>query len=588
MPLTERGRALPVPLIDLLAESGLCKSKSMARKDLKGGGIYVNNNRIVKEDTLLSEDDLLFEQYILLRKGKKKLPFTPVCGVNSVAPAAIRRKWTLSILDRLIENSEPEEEPEAPPKAAPSGESPSGKEPAGEKPSLLLKKKDPEEGEPSEEEKPSEVYDPLALTEPRQIEDLGVRKDFLLPHVLKTCFVLDTFTITEAADQLCLSMKITADLLEEWKELKCVEILSAQGYQASTRRYGMTSEGRRRAREYMRLNGYIGPVPVPISAYQVMVKKQTVLGVKVNTESLQKALSHLVVSDKLFKPLGPAVNSGRTIFLYGPPGNGKTAIAVALSSLLGGLVGIPKAVEIDGFVMRLFDPSVHQIEGEQPGDKRWSRCKCPIVVVGGELTIEMMELRMDANSNTYEAPPHVKSNNGIFILDDFGRQLVRPRDLLNRWIVPLENRVDYLTLHTGNKIELPFDQLVIFSTNINPKDLLDDAFMRRLRHKVYIGPLSLSEFKEAFEMACVSKKVPFDGNVFDTVIKDIYEPRQLPFNGCHPRDLLDHLIDLAKFEEKSPEMTQDLLLRACESYFVQIEDDDSNFATSASVSDQLK
>ncbi len=501
--------------------------------------------------------------------------------------AANRRKWKLSILDRLKESVEPEEEPEAP-----AEETPPEEEPAEEKPSLLKKKKDSGPSSPSEdegeEEEPPGDYDPLSLAEPRQIEDLGVRKDFLLPHVLKTCFVLDTFTITEAADQLSLSMKITTDLLEEWKALKCVEILSAQGYQAATRRYGMTSEGRRRAREYMRLSGYIGPVPVPISIYREMVQKQTVLDVKVNTESLQKALSHLVVSDKLFKPLGPAVNSGRTIFLYGPPGNGKTAIAVALSSLLGGLVAIPKAVEFDGFVMRLFDPSVHLVEGDQPEDKRWTRCKRPIMVVGGELTIEMMELRMDTNSNTYEAPPHVKSNNGIFILDDFGRQLVRPRDLLNRWIVPLENRVDFLTLHTGNKIELPFDQLVIFSTNINPKDLLDEAFMRRLRHKVYIGPLTLPEFKEAFEMACVSKEVPFDTEVFDKVIKDIYEPRKLPFNGCHPRDLLDHLIDLAKFEEKSPEMTQDLLLRACESYFVKIEDNDASFATSAGVSEHLK
>ncbi|MFC1491386.1 ATP-binding protein, partial [Nitrospinota bacterium] len=417
---------------------------------------------------------------------------------------------------------------------------------------------------------------------------LGIRRDFLMPHVLKTVFVLDSFTVSEAAERLCLPVKTTTDLLEEWKDLKAIEALSSSGYQAATRRYTMTNEGRRRAREYMRLSGYIGPVPVPVATYKELVKKQTVLGVQVNHESLKKALSHLVVSDRLFKPLGPAVNSGRTIFLYGPPGNGKTAIAVALSSLLGGRVAIPKAVEMDGFVMRLFDPSIHRPDGDQPEDVRWTRCKRPIVVVGGELTIEMMELRMDSSSNTYEAPPHVKSNNGIFILDDFGRQLVRPRDLLNRWIVPLENRVDFLSLHTGNKVELPFDQLVIFSTNINPKDLLDEAFMRRLRHKVYIGPLELHGFKEAFQMACVSKKVPFNEEVFNTIIKEVYEPQKLPFNGCHPRDLLDHLIDLAKFEEKTPEMTQDLLMRACESYFVQIEDDSDTFASSAGVADLLK
>ncbi|MEE9241217.1 MAG: hypothetical protein V3U53_08535 [bacterium] len=492
----------------------------------------------------------------------------------------------MSILDRLSESGNPK--PKEKPK--PLREQPD-QEAAEKKPILLKKKKAPAPEAPSGDEgekEPSEKYDPLSLAEPRRIEDLGIRRDFLLPHVLKTVFVLDTFNVTEAAEQLCLSVKITTDLLEEWKEQKCVEILSAQGYQAAARRYGITSEGRRRAREYMRLSGYIGPVPIPVSTYRQIVKNQTVLGVKVNTESLQKALSHLVVGDRLFKPLGPAVNSGRTIFLYGPPGNGKTAIATALSSLLGGSVAIPKAVEIDGFVMRVFDPSVHHPEVEQPEDKRWMRCKRPIVAVGGELTIEMMELRMDANSNTYEAPPHIKSNNGIFILDDFGRQLVRPRDLLNRWIVPLENRKDYLTLHTGNKIEFPFDQLVIFSTNINPKDLLDEAFMRRLRHKVYIGPLSLPEFREAFERACKSKEIAFNAEVFDKIVKEIYEPRQLPFTGCHPRDLMDHLIDLAKFEEKSPEMSYDLLIRACESYFVQIVDGDGDFATTAGVSEQPK
>lgn len=510
-------------------------------------------------------------------------------GGHAPSPAT-RRKWTLSILDRLKSEAESQLESAKSPAPSPAAK-PSSEEAPPEEPPILLKKKvEREQPPPSEleEEEPVGEYDPLSLDEPRRIEDLGVRKDFLLPHVLKTCFILDTFTITEAAEQLCLSMKITSDVLEEWKDLKCVEILSAQGYQATTRRYGMTSEGRKRAREYMRLSGYIGPVPIPIDTYREIVQRQTVLGVQVNQEALEKALSHLVVGEKLFRPLGPAVNSGRTIFLYGPPGNGKTAIAMALSSLLGGVVAIPRAVEVDGFVMRLFDPSVHEMEGPQPEDKRWTRCKRPSVVVGGELTIEMMELRLDINSNTYEAPPHVKSNNGIFILDDFGRQLVRPRDLLNRWIIPLENRVDYLTLHTGNKIEFPFDQLVIFSTNINPKDLLDDAFMRRLRHKVYIGPLSRSEFREAFEMACVSKEVPFQGEVFDKMIQDIYEKRGLPFNGCHPRDLLDHLIDLAKFEEKPPEMSPDLLMRACESYFVQLEDEDANFAASVRVSEHLK
>jgi uncharacterized protein YggL (DUF469 family) len=494
----------------------------------------------------------------------------------------------LNILDRLKDNGDQAPEKKAHPSPAPEPSEPElGLD--SKKINLLDKKK--KENEPIAEEEaavePSADYDPLSFEEPGQIADLGIRRDFLLPHVLKTVFVLDTFTASEAAEKLCLPIHITTELLDSWRELHCMEVLSAKGYQSTTRRYAMTSEGRKRAREYMQLSGYIGPVPVPVSAYHEVVRNQTVLNVQVNNDSLRKALSHLVVSDELFKPLGPAVNSGRTIFLYGPPGNGKTAIAVAISSLLDGLVCIPKAVEIDGFVMRLFDPAVHQPDGEQPEDKRWLRCKRPVVTVGGELTLEMMELRMDLNSNTYEAPHHVKSNNGIFILDDFGRQVVRPRDLLNRWIVPLEQRTDYLSLHSGNKVEVPFDQLVIFNTNINPKDLLDEAFMRRLRHKVYIGPLSLPDFQQAFQLACESKNIPFNKEAFDQVINEVYKAQRLPFNGCHPRDLLDHLIDLAKFEEKPPAMSYDMLKHACESYFVKIEDKDENFVTSAGISDRL-
>lgn len=499
----------------------------------------------------------------------------------------------MSILDRLKTAAEdPEEKKPEPPKEAPApaqAAAPAAS-PAGAAPSLL-KPREPQAAPPAKDGKdtPASDYDPLGLGEPRTVEDLGIRPDFLMPHVLKTVAILDTFTVNEAAEQLCLPVKITNDLLEEWRTLKCMEVASAAGYASTTRRYVMTSEGRNRAREYMRLSGYMGAIPVPMAAYVKMVQKQTVLGVQVNIESLKKALAHLVVSDRLFKPLGPAVNSGRTIFLYGPPGNGKTAIAVALSSLLGGAIAIPKAIEVDGFVVRLHDPSIHRLDGgPQPEDKRWLRCKRPVVVVGGELTLQTMELQMDPHSSTYEAPPHVKSNNGIFILDDFGRQLVRPRDLLNRWIVPLENRVDFLTLHTGNKVQMPFDQLVIFSTNINPKDLLDEAFMRRLRHKVFIGPLDKDGFRENFARTCKSKGIEFREDVYADLVREVYEARKRPFTACHPRDLLDHLIDLAKFEEKKPEMTKDLLLRACESYFVGFEEADSAFATSAGVADLLK
>ncbi len=444
---------------------------------------------------------------------------------------------------------------------------------SSEKPPGLLKKPDApslqKDAAKNTTSSTDEPYDPLRMETPHTLEDLGIRKDLLLPLVLKTIFVLDTFTPNEAAEMLCLPVKLTSDIIGEWKDLRCCEVLKSSSYASTTWRYTMTTEGRNRAREYLNGSGYVGPVPIPMDIYRKMVESQSVLHIRVQKKDLEEALSHLVVNHSLLEPLGPAINSGRSIFMYGPPGNGKTSIAVALAPLLGGSIAVPQTIEVDGFMVRFFDPATHiKEEGDQPEDRRWIRCKRPIVVVGGELTLETLELKLDLHSNTYEAPPHVKSNNGIFILDDFGRQLVRPRDLLNRWIVPLENRLDYLTLHTGNKFQVPFDQLTIFSTNINPKDLLDDAFMRRLRHKVYVGPLSAKEFQDAFRMTAEHKKMEFNQEAFDALIKEVYLPREIPFTGCHPRDLMDHIVDLAKFADEPPAMTKDLLLRACESYFV--------------------
>jgi SpoVK/Ycf46/Vps4 family AAA+-type ATPase len=300
---------------------------------------------------------------------------------------------------------------------------------------------------------------------------------------------------------------------------------------------------------------------------------------------LRQALSHLVISEKILQRIGPAINSGTSIFLYGPPGNGKTSIARAIGGLiLRENMYIPYAIYIDGQVVKLYDSVNHQLAHEEDAtqlgtgslraglrrDPRWVRIRRPFIVVGGELTMAGLDLVFDDVNKYYEAPFQVKANGGILLIDDFGRQQVRPRDLLNRWIVPLENRIDYLTLHTGRKVEVPFDVLVVFSTNLPPKDLVDEAFLRRLRHKIEIGDPTYNEYREIFRRVAASKNIPYSDQGLAYLLQEWYIKRGRKLRASHPRDLCDQILDIARYLGVEPAMSKDLIDRAAESYFVEL------------------
>jgi hypothetical protein len=345
---------------------------------------------------------------------------------------------------------------------------------------------------------------------------------------------------------------------------KLLDLRGGKGFGRASVELMLTEKGREHARDALERSTYVGPAPVPLQQYVDLITRQAQEQPVINQSQMLRGLAHLTVGADVTDKLGPAINSSRSLFLYGPPGNGKTSLADAVSRLLGGEVYVPNALEVGGQVIKVFDPLVHRrIEGAaSPVDQRWHLCHRPSVVVGGELTLENLDLIYSESSRFYEAPFQVKANGGMLLIDDFGRQKVAPKDLLNRWIVPLEKRVDYLTLHTGKKFEIPFEQLIVFSTNLDPQELVDEAFLRRIKYKIEVADPDEEAYREIFQKASQQSGIPFVPQAVTYLLEHYYKPRKLPLRACHPRDIVAILRDIARFQEIPPSLSKELLDKA--------------------------
>jgi len=410
---------------------------------------------------------------------------------------------------------------------------------------------------------------------PTTVQGTGLNLASLTDLAVKIMYFEGSLPGYELADRMKLPFPGVVDrVLEFLKREKLCEVVGTGGYGEAAYKYAIAEKGRAMAREVLDRSQYAGPAPITLEAYVDSVRRQPLGNVAVHQRKMRQALSHMVISEETFAQVGPAVNSGRSLFLFGHPGNGKTAIAESIGRMiLGEAMYIPYAIEVGGQVIRLFDNVNHVLveeKGNQNHDPRWAYVQRPVIVTGGELTLETLDLVYDESSKYYEAPFQVKANGGMLLIDDFGRQQARPRDLLNRWIVPLEKRVDFLTLHTGRKIEVPFDVLIVFSTNLAPRDLVDEAFLRRIRHKIEIKDPTWDEYREIFRRVCASRGVPYDDRGLAYLIQEHYLKRNYPRRACHPRDLVDQLVDTARYLNVPPALSKDLIDRACEAYFVEI------------------
>jgi predicted ATPase with chaperone activity len=435
-----------------------------------------------------------------------------------------------------------------------------------------------------------EVYTPPAPVAPRSMQETGLSLGFLTDLILKMLLTRGTMLGVELSRQTALPFRILDQALQFLKDEKCVEILSGDLLGTASYRYCLTDFGRQRARDAMETSSYVGPAPVPLDEYIDQVYRQLVTGIPLTREGLKNAFAHLVISDEMVDTLGPAVVSGRAVFIYGPPGTGKTSIARAIGEFFnhsGGEIYIPHAILADDGIVTLYDPIVHKAADDQVDevgpstqalvrrllnedtlDARWVKIQRPVIITGGELTLEMLDLRYSAAANVYQAPLHIKANGGIFLIDDFGRQLCSPKELLNRWILPLEDRHDFLTLASGKKFMVPFEQLIIFSTNLDPGQLVDDAFLRRIRHKVGIDAPGRELYEQIFNLYARRLKL----NPCPEAVQFLFDRYYSAGRIARPsdcRDLLEIVTSLCRFRREEPHLDVGLIQEAARQFIAE-------------------
>jgi len=404
---------------------------------------------------------------------------------------------------------------------------------------------------------------------PESVSDAGVRQSLLEDLALKIIYLHGPLSLRELSGRIRLSFSVVNELLRRFRFEQLCEITGMKG---NIPQIAITGKGRTRAVELLGLNQYAGAAPVSLDSYVKQVQQQSVRDTEVHPPDVQRAFSHLVLEPSILKKLGAALNSGSSIFLYGPSGTGKTSIATALPRALArDQIWVPFAIEVDGQIIAVHDPHVHApINGSdhQGSDPRWVLCRRPMVLVGGELNFEMLELQLNPITKFYTAPLQMKANNGVLIIDDFGRQRMRPEELLNRWVVPLDRRIDFLTLAGGKQVELPFEMFVVFATNLSPATLVDAAFLRRIQTKIEVGAVSDAQFHEIFRWVCDEFSLQCEPAVIEELIDVIRHKLKEPLRACHPRDLVNQIRWAARYEEKPPLLDRESILAAVEAYFV--------------------
>ena len=409
---------------------------------------------------------------------------------------------------------------------------------------------------------------------PKSVKDTGLELSFIADLIMKHILFMGDFKLTDIARLVKLPISIVDAAVEILRRDKFVEVRGATEYAKITYNFTMTGQGKNKATELLDICRYVGPAPVTLRDYTEMVESQTIKNIVVSEESVKEAFSNIIISENLLKRLGPAISSGKAMFIYGPPGNGKTTIAEIIGKVLPGTVYMPYSLIVGGQIICIFDPVSHipteNGREEETVDQRWVLVRRPAIMTGGELTLKTLDLDFNPIAKYYEASLQMKANNGLFIVDDFGRQQVDPQHLLNRWIVPLERRTDFMTLHTGMKFNIPFDQLVIFSTNIEPKHLVDEAFLRRIRYKIKIDHPLEKEYKAIFKKVCESNGVLFRRDIYDYLMENYYKRLNVKLNACHPRDLIDHIIDDSHYYNQTAQLTKEGIDIAWENYFVEM------------------
>lgn len=409
---------------------------------------------------------------------------------------------------------------------------------------------------------------------PKSIERTGVRRNLLEDLALKTVYQMGELSLIELSRQMGLNGHVVEELFEKMRKEQLCHVTAVD---RGVHRITASTTGKSRALQLLRQNQYTGPAPVSLSDYTRRVAAQSVLHIRVTPESLTRTFEDVVLKQETLHQLGTAVVSGRALFLYGPTGTGKSFVAETLARLFeSDPVWVPYAVEVDGQIITIYDPAVHhKIEHpmSREHDGRWVLCRRPHVLVGGELTIEMLDLQLNPSIGFYQGPVQMKANNGILIVDDFGRQRVSPEELLNRWVVPLERRIDFVTLAGGRKIEIPFDLFLVFATNLDPAKLIDEAFLRRIQTKVKMGFVTPEEFHEIFRRTCLRFNLTYSQDAVEELIRIIGEQYHEPLRGCYPQDILRQIMWSAQYRQCEPVLDLESVTGACRAYFLDTQPD---------------